>query len=615
MTSLAEAAFAAVRAAELEVAVAEQRAVELTAAEQWARNPIGWINAFVWIASKFAGPRRRVQPMRITLWPDQQLTVAKWIDLDHLQATGELVFRNLVIEKSRQIGETWLFAALLLWALIYHPVQLLAMHQRAAEIADRGFTVKSLFGKMRYIYRRLPASTPGLAPLSFRPFSQDPASVVNDRNGATLYGECQRDDPGRGGTFDAIVVDEAAFVRHGEAVFAAIDEACESGIALLSSVNGSDNFHARIADEEPDGWGYLRLHWSTHPVYSRGLHVAAMPPRDGRPGFLSLQPTPEMHAAAAACALCAGAIAGLGWSARSPKAHRFPGRLTSPHYDRAVIGKTAEQVASELDIDRERSLKARVFDEFEASVHVAHEPDGSELVIEYDPGLPLELAFDYGLDCTSVIVCQDHPVEYRVIGEVELVDKPGETPTPENVSRALVEELRELGVPETFLTPDWTRRIYARGDPAGAGRSLDTGRPLTAAYRHAGFEIGKPPSYLTRTIEPSVRAVKRLLLGTPKPVVFSARCQRGIRHMRHNRWPTDALGNRRLSATVPLDDEHNHWCRAFAYLIVSKFPPTPERAGERSGEAWDDDPDDLTPRKTYGSLLQDAEPLGYDTSG
>jgi hypothetical protein len=92
-----------------------------------------------------------------------------------------------------------------------------------------------------------------------------------------------------------------------------------------------------------------------------------------------------MREAARNCELCAGTIAGLIWNPRSPKAHRFPGRLTSPHYDRAVIGKTAEQVASELDIDRERSLKARVYDEFSGDLHVERDPDGTELVIPYDP--------------------------------------------------------------------------------------------------------------------------------------------------------------------------------------------------------------------------------------
>jgi hypothetical protein len=70
--------------------------------------------------------------------------------------------------------------------------------------------------------------------------------------------------------------------------------------------------------------------------------------------------------------------------------------------------------------------------------------------------------------------------------------------------------------------------------------------------------------------------------------------------MRHNRWPTDALGNRRLSATVPLDDEHNHMMRAFAYLVVAKFPPTPPPMAARA-DPWDERGEDYVD-ETYGSL-------------
>jgi hypothetical protein len=436
---LADAVQSALREVELELAAEERREIELTEAERWARDPIGWINAHAWIASKFAGVRGRVRPMKVELFPDQERTIGEWIDLEHLRETGELVFRNLVIEKSRQIGETWLFALVLTWALHYHQATGLALHQRAAEIADRGFTHKSLFGKIRYIDRRLERGrVPGLGRLVFHPFSSDPAKIANEVNGHVLYGECQRDDPGRGGTFDYAVVDEAAFIRHGEAVFAALDEACPEGKALLSTVNGSDNFHARLADEQPEGWGYLRLHWSSHPVYSEGLHVAGLEPER--------QPTPAMAEAARGCRLCEGNRRGFLWNSRAPRSHRFAGRMTSPHYDRAVIGKTAEQVASELDIDREGSLRARVFDEWDSAIHVYRDAAGREAEIPFDPLLPLELGWDYGLDCTAVVVAQDHPTEYRLIGEVELVDRPGETPVPDEVCRWLRVELRSRWV-------------------------------------------------------------------------------------------------------------------------------------------------------------------------
>lgn len=108
-------------------------------------------------------------------------------------------------------------------------------------------------------------------------------------------------------------------------------------------------------------------------------------------------------------------------------------------------------------------------------------------------------------------------------------------------------------------------------------------------------------------------------MGYPKPVRVSVRCQRFIRHLTHNRWPVDAVGRRRVGSSTPVDDEHNHMARAFAYLIVSKFPP-PKRLARAPAE-WDQDPKEprgpsnLAARRRgrgpWGSL-SDAAPLGYD---
>lgn len=576
---LADVIAGARRALEIEWAAEEQRELELTEHEKWARDPVSWINTFVWISSPFgpdvtipatveswAGFRRRLRPVRMQLFPAQIATLDAWVDLPHLEQTGELVFRNLTDEKSRQIGETWVFAAAIVWALHYHRVTGLAMHVDGGEIDDGGArnTTKSLFGKCRYIDQRLDRSRlPQLPRLSFRPFSRELAKVENPTTGAVWYGEGQSDDPGRGGTFDAVLVDEAAFVRHGEKVYAAIDEACPNGKALNSTVNGNGNFHARICDEKPAGWTYLRLHWSEHPIYSRGLHIAGEDP---------------------GCPQCVGVQAGVRWSAQDALAtHRFKGKPTSPWYDWRVIGKTDEQVANELDIDRERALGGRVYSEFSTPVHVIEEG------IPYEYEIPLELAWDFGLDTTSIVVLQNAPYEVRVIGLLEMGDQHGSTATPERVSEQLKLYLQELGVEPVELEPYYTARLRCIGDPAGGARTLDTGRPVVSAYRRQGFAIGKPPRRLTKTVDDSIRSVKQLLLGTPKPLrICGVNAHAFADHMRNNTWPVDPItGQRRTGSTVPVDDVHNHSQRAFAYWAVATFPPVGDQTRAPAAEADD----------------------------
>ncbi len=512
---------------------------------QYARDPVSWIDDHVWIASKFdqAGGRVGVREVKMRLWPDQVATIEAWLDLPHLRASGELRFRNVLIEKSRQIGETWLFAALVAWLLHHHRTRGLFMHTRAAEVSDRGWTIDSFFGRVRFIRQRLAPSL-AAADWVFRPFSTDPAAIENPATGAMVRGECQRDDPGRGGTFDWAMVDEAAHVAHGELVHAAIDDACPGGKAYLSTPEGEDNFHARLCDERPSGWEYLRLHWSTHPIYGAGAHVAG---RDDD------------------CERCALTREGAVWTHRSPRPHRYPGKLASPWYDEAVIGKTDEQVAQELDIDRAGALTARVYPEFEPAIHVVAEG------IPISADLGLELAWDFGLDVTSVIVLQDAPDSVNVVGILEAGDVLGSSGTPDAVVAELTAYLPDLG---------WVGSVARSiGDPAGQGRSQVTGQAIVEPYRRRGFPIDRPPPNLTARVDASITSVKLLLGGKPKDLrVCGVRARAFANHMRNNVWPTDATGARRLTATTPLDNVHNHACRAFAYWAVATYPPA-GRAG------------------------------------
>lgn len=521
-------------------------------ADRYRRDPLLWIDECVWVASKFdeRGGRVRIKPVKMKLYPDQRRLLGSWIDLERLKRTGDLEFGNVLLEKSRQVGGTWAIAAAVRWLLSYTSSRGLFMHTRAAEVADRGFTIDSFFGRVSYIDGRLgPLDHTDVAPLIFRPFSTDPA-MIESPTGAVVRGECQRDDPGRGSTFDYAIVDEAAHVQHGESVHKAIDDAAVTGKLYLSTPEGEDNFHARLCNEQPEGWEYLRLHWSGHPVYGKGAHVAGT--KKG-------------------CALCTSTRKGVRWTARRPRAHRYPGRLTSPWYDRAVLGKTDEQVAAELDIDRAGALGARVYHEFDPAVHVVEEG------IEYEPALDLQLAFDFGLDATSVPVIQESSTEVRVIGLFEAGDLFGSEATPDAVVSGLRAYLTSLGVPDEVL--ERLDEVRVIGDRAGRARSTQTGVSDIAAYRSRGLEIQTPPDALVRVVDTSVTSVKLLLAGSPKELrVCAINGKQFIHHMRHNVWPMDAQGNRRVGSTAPLDNVHNHSMRAFAYWAVATHPP--QGAGE-----------------------------------
>jgi hypothetical protein len=544
--------------------------------ESFALDPIACLNSgAIKIASKF-GDLGQATPVTLTLYDHQVELAQAWIDCPPLLSTGALRFRDVADEKSRQMGITWLFASLVWWTLHFHGSVGGAMHQRLADIDDGGerSTLRSLFGKVRYIERRYDKTIlPGLEPLVFR---THPSKIESPQTGGVIYGEGQVDDPFRGMTLDYCLLDETAFIEHGEVVYASITEACKSGKALGSTVNGDGTIHARIVDARPKGWKIFRHHWSQHPVYSVGLHVAGE---------------------RADCAMCEGNRQGIAWNAERPQAHRYPGKATSPWYDEAVLDMTHAQVCRELDIDRAGALAARVYPEL-ADVHIAP-------ALTLPPRLSaIELAWDFGSDTTAVVVCEDTPAAYLVHGVVKLGSNHGTTATASLVAAAIRAFCADvLGLDPEFLTSNWTRRWYCAGDPAGSHAATPNSRPEFEEYRKVGFEIQAPANRLTARAETNIRAVQRLLLGHPKPLLISqATADDFIIDFRNNVWPTDAVGNRRIGSTTPLDDKHNHAMRAFAYLVVTKFAPPDER--ERQGHDPKEDADELlSGGLTYGMAM------------
>lgn len=505
-----------------------------------------------------------LQEQKLSLWEHQREVIESWIDIEALQETGHPRFRNVHEEKSRQMGLTWVTAYVITWALNFHDVAGLALSQKLGEVCDSGPTTDSFFGKIKFIWEHLPEDI--RAPLVFTG-GNDPSIRHPGRTNTYLSGEGATPDAGRGGKYDFVFLDEASRIPWGRIVHTAVSRACPNGRFYNSTPNGEDPLYFWLRDTRPRGYSFLRHHWSRNPVYARGLHIAALAPEGTDAGAAATQTSAEMAAVAAKCSLCVGTIDGHTWDAANPRAHRFPGRLTSDWYEQAILDLTDEQVAQELDIDYAGSLPARVFTEFSEERNVvAH--------IDYEPALPIELAWDYGWEMNAVGIFQDAPGEFRMIGEFERPDL-----LPEQVAAGVRDVLIGLGLTEDEVSEHQSLQWLCIGDPAGEATQLATGRPLTADYRRLGFNISSRP----RSINQTLVATKRLLMGRPKLLVISAdTCPGAVRHFRANRWVTDRNGARKIPPVL-LNDEHNHLLRAAAYLITHKFPPPaePDRLEQR----------------------------------
>lgn len=142
-----------------------------------------------------------------------------------------------VVEKSRDMGASWLCCAIAVWMWIFKPDVVVGFGSRKEEYVDKGADPKSLFWKMREAIN--------LIPVEFRPDGYDHRihaphmRIVNPENGATIVGEAG-DNIGRGNRTSIYFVDEAAFLERPETVDAALSQTCNCRIHV-STPNGAGN--------------------------------------------------------------------------------------------------------------------------------------------------------------------------------------------------------------------------------------------------------------------------------------------------------------------------------------------------------------------------------------
>lgn len=168
---------------------------------------------------------------------------------------------DLVIEKSREMGASWMCLILMEWLWHFHPWQkflMISRNEKAVEDEDPD----SLFWKIDFIHRYLPG---WLKPKCKR----RKLYFGNEGNGSTITGQATTGKAGVGGRATAMFIDE----------FSQIDEDYE----VLHRT--SDTTGCRVFNFTHKGTGTaafeltrrvdmrkLRLHWTQHPEKKKGLY-------------------------------------------------------------------------------------------------------------------------------------------------------------------------------------------------------------------------------------------------------------------------------------------------------------------------------------------------------
>lgn len=182
------------------------------------------------------------------LFPRQRDYV-EWI-LDHWRQR-----KSGVVEKSRDVGMSWLSVAIAAALFIFYPGIVIGFGSRKEEYVDKLDEPKSLFWKLRRFIELLPQE--------FRPVDWEAPymRVVNRDNGSYVVGEAGT-NIGRGARASIYFLDEAAYIEQQANVDAALSMTSNC-LIWGSTANGAGNlFYGKRHDGKHD---VFTFHWRQDP--------------------------------------------------------------------------------------------------------------------------------------------------------------------------------------------------------------------------------------------------------------------------------------------------------------------------------------------------------------
>ncbi len=168
--------------------------------------------------------------------------------------------RDLLIEKSRDMGATWLILAIFLWGFLFHKWHL-KVGSRKDEAVDKYGDMDTLFERLRFMIRNLP---PALRIFDERLHFRE--KLIRHPEGENaIVGEATTKTFSRSGRYTAILLDEFAFVEpeDSEAIWQACGDSTPCRIALSTPPM---HMRGQFVKLRMSGLiDVLTLHWTLHP--------------------------------------------------------------------------------------------------------------------------------------------------------------------------------------------------------------------------------------------------------------------------------------------------------------------------------------------------------------
>lgn len=196
----------------------------------------------------------------------QHLPFVTWPCQDHALMLMRYVLENglrAVIDKSRDMGATWLCCIFIAWLFLFVKDSDIKALSRKEEEVDKRNDRSTIFGKFDYIFKYIPRYLlPGLR----RTYMNYTNLALN----CSIVGESANQFAGRGGRYKLGFGDEFAAVPKGNGIISSMGDACNA--LLLNSTPlgpGTAYSQARFSGK----YEVIILHWTMHPEKGRNREL------------------------------------------------------------------------------------------------------------------------------------------------------------------------------------------------------------------------------------------------------------------------------------------------------------------------------------------------------
>lgn len=226
----------------------------------YAVDPIRFIEDFMLLkANKAQGS----PPKPFFLFDYQKRIILKLLELDNAPQESELL-----IDKPREMGITWLLCAYAEWRFLFTPnFSSFILSRSEAEVDDGTRTPDgSIFGKFRWMLDRLPRYT---IPESYqkkviRGTTTDMnLKLINPTIGASITGSSTNADAGRSRRYSWLWIDEAFAIDRFQEVYRSLQTVAKVKV-FTSTVAPGRVYEDFKKAREAEG-NYITLTWKDHP--------------------------------------------------------------------------------------------------------------------------------------------------------------------------------------------------------------------------------------------------------------------------------------------------------------------------------------------------------------